>query len=149
LSAAAWQQRYNRLPWLQAQGVRCLLLGRQVSYTIQQGMSGVLCIHPSGSIKRHFKWKQREHFINTAGDFMHTPAPPGPDLRANIIYNAQACPFRPAGKGYIEARGINEDCNAGAAGVSRVQQVPSHTPGSWDFAHHFHGADDIERLYIP
>ena len=77
---------------------------------VEERMTDILSIHASGSVKRHLKGKQRQHFIDIACHTFDTALTPGPDLRANVVHHRQPSTLRQTRKGEIEAWSIDEDC---------------------------------------
>ena len=56
---------------------------------VEERMTDILSIHASGSVERHLKGKQRQHFIDIACHTFDTALTPGPDLRANVVHHRQ------------------------------------------------------------
>src|SRR5215470_7754737 len=115
---------------------------------VEERMTYILSIHASCSVKRYFKGKQRQHFIDKACHPFDTALTPGPDLRANVVHHRQPGTLRQTRQGEIKARSIDEDHYLCTTAGCCPQQLVCHAQARRHFGQDFYHPHHIQRLHI-
>src|SRR5205823_6441037 len=113
-----------------------------------QWMSHKLGIHASVTIERFFKWKNHQRFIYIFPQQPHSPLPPCPELRADIIDDRHCALLHLASNAPVESWRINNDREIGTTPASFSNQLVKQTPDFWKMAENFRDADDRKLLGI-
>src|SRR5438270_10788809 len=86
------------------------------------------------SVPTFFEWQNRKQEIDVALYVSRAIRPPRPQLRADVINDADAVPVKPTRQPQIEIGPIDENCRVGISSFDRTLQVGECSPALWESA---------------
>src|SRR5208282_6244866 len=103
-------------------------------------------IHSTITIKLLFEWENHQSLIDIIAQQPHTPLPPRPKLRRNVIDNGNATLFHLPRNPPVECRRIDHDGQIRLASGCFGNEMFVEPVDLWQMAENFCDADDREIL---
>ena len=109
----------------------------QLGHLVHQRVADPGHLGPVTAVEVDLEGEEHHHQVDHLGDGANPPAPPGPDLRTDVVEHRHPPPLQLTGEAQVELREIDQHRHRRAATVHRRQQLGEHLAGA---------GQDLERL---